>query len=231
MRTGRQRVIVWGAGGHGKVVVDALLAADTCDLIGIVDDDHTKTGAKILGVPVLDFSGGLTEFANRATFDGIIVAIGDNYTRGEKFHEILELGMTPLTVVHPTAHISTFAKIGRGAMVLAHATINPGTILEDNVCVNTSASVDHDNRLEHSCHILPNATLAGGVRIGEYAYVGSGAVVIPNLTVHKFSYLGAGAVAIKDVPEGVVSAGNPAAQIRLQDQRPTQRRTQCLSKR
>lgn len=231
MGTERQRVVVWGAGGHGKVVVDALLAADSCDVIGIVDDDERKTGTKVLGVPVLDFSGGLTEFVSRTRFDGMVVAIGDNYVRSEKFQEILELGLTPVTVIHPTAHVSPFAKIGRGVMVLAHATINPGTVLEDNVCVNTSASVDHDNHLEYSCHILPNATLAGGVRIGEYAYVGSGAVVIPNLTVHKFSYLGAGAVAIKDVPEGVVSAGNPAAQIRLQEQRPTQRRTQCLSKR
>lgn len=230
MRTGRQRVVVWGAGGHGKVVVDALLAADAYDVIGIVDDDKRKTGTKILGVPVVDFSGGLVEFA-RANFDGMVIAIGDNYIRSEKFQELLELGVTPVTVVHPTAHISPFAKIGQGVMVLAHATINPGTVLEDNVCVNTSASVDHDNHLAYSCHILPNATLAGTVRIGEYAYVGSGAVVIPNLTVHKFSYLGAGAVAIKDVPEGVVSAGNPAAQIRLQEQRPTQRRTQCLSKR
>lgn len=232
MRTGRQRVIVWGAGGHGKVVVDALLAADLCDVAGIIDDDPRKRGAKILGVPVLDFSGGLAEFANKADFDGIVVAIGDNYIRSEKFQEALELGITQVTVVHPGAHVSRFAKLGQGVMVLAGAVINPGAVVEDNVCVNTSASVDHDNCLEYSCHILPNATLAGTVRVGEYSYIGSGAVVIPNLTIHKYSYLGAGAVAIKDVPEGVVSAGNPAVQIRLQERRPAQyTRTRCLSKR
>lgn len=232
MRTGRQRVIVWGAGGHGKVVVDALLTADACDVIGIVDDDARKTGARVLGVPVLDFSGGLVELARRTDFDGIVVGIGDNYIRSEKYQEILDFGLTTITVVHPAAHVSRFAKLGQGVVVLAGAVINPGTVVEDNVSVNTSASVDHDNYLEYSCHILPNATLAGTVRVGECAYVGSGAVVIPNVTVHKYSYLGAGAVAIKDVPEGVVSAGNPATQIRLQEKRPDERRrTQCLSKR
>jgi len=232
MQTGRQRVVVWGAGGHGKVVVDALLAAAEYDVIGIVDDDPGKTGAMILGVRVLDFSDGLAELVRRTEFDCMIVGIGDNYIRAEKFQEFLDLGVKPVTVVHPAAHVSRFAKLGQGVVVMAGAVINPGTVVEDNAVVNTSASVDHDNRLEYSCHVLPNVTLAGGVRIGEYAYVGSGAVVIPNVTVHKYSYLGAGAVAIKDVPEGVVSAGNPAAQIRLQEKRPNQQKwTQCLSKR
>lgn len=245
MRTGRQRVVVWGAGGHGKVVVDALLAADSCDVIGIVDDDERKTGASILGIPVLEFSAGLSDLSRRLSFDGMVVGIGDNYIRAEKYQQLAELGITPITVVHPAATVSPFAKLGRGVVVMAGAVINPGSLVEDNACVNTSASVDHDNHLEFSCHILPNATLAGTVRIGEYAYVGSGAVVIPNVTVHKFSYLGAGAVAIKDVPEGIVSAGNPASQIRLQETRPRhasrtdQSRTQqpvteqppCLSKR
>lgn len=217
----RQRVIVWGAGGHGKVVVDALLAADLCNVIGIVDDDGAKTGASILGIPVLDFSGGLRALTRRLSFDAMVVGIGDNYIRAEKFQQLTELGIAPITVVHPAATVSPFAKLGRGVVVMAGAVINPGTVVNDNVCVNTSASVDHDNHLEFSCHILPNATLAGTVRIGEYAYVGSGAVVIPNVTIHKFSYLGAGAVALKDVPEGVVSAGNPAAQIRLQEKRPS----------
>lgn len=224
------------------MVVDALLAMDSYDVAGVIDDDEAKAGTTILGVPVLDFSGGLSEFAGRAHFDRIVVGIGDNYIRGQKFQEILELGIKPATVVHPAAHVSRFAKLGDGVVVMAGAVINPGTVVDDNVCVNTSASVDHDNRLEYACHVLPNATLAGTVRIGEYAYVGAGAVVIPNLTVHKYSYLGAGAVAIKDVPEGSIYAGNPAVLIRVQEKRPNQHRSsqqrpdqqrsaQCLSKR
>jgi UDP-perosamine 4-acetyltransferase len=231
MRNGKQRVIVWGAGGHGKVIVDALLAGGCFEVVGIVDDDESKTGMTILGVRVLDFSGGLGELANHTGFDAVAIGIGDNYVRSEKLHEVRELGFESVNVVHPTAHLSRFVELGRGVTILAGATINPGTVIEDNVCVNTAASIDHDNHLGNSCHIFPHATLAGGVRVEEYAYVGSGAVIVPNVTVRKFSYAGAGAVVLKDVPEGVVVGGNPAVEIRLQSKRPDRERwTQCLSK-
>lgn len=233
-RNGKRRVIVWGAGGHGKVIVDALLAADCCVVVGIVDDDATKTGATMLGIRVLDFSGGLTKLANKIHFDAVAIGIGDNYVRSEKFLEIRALSLAPINVIHPAAHISRFVELGQGVTILAGATVNPGTVIEDNVCVNTSASVDHDNHLCHSCHIFPNATLAGGVHVGEHSYVGSGAVIVPNVTIGKHSYVGAGAVVLKDVPESITVAGNPAAEIQSQrpnHERPNQRQwTQCLSK-
>jgi len=213
------------------VTVDALLAGDTYEVVGVADDDERKAGTTILGLRVLDSSGGLAELASRIDFDAVAVAIGDNYIRGQKFQEMRELGFEAVNVIHPTAHISRFVELGRGVTILAGATINPGTVIEDNACVNTSASVDHDNRLRNSCHVFPNATLAGSVHVGEYACIGSGAVVVPNMTIHSHSYVGAGAVVLKDVPEGVVVAGNPAAEIRLQPKRPNQqRRTACLSK-
>jgi acetyltransferase-like isoleucine patch superfamily enzyme len=99
------------------------------------------------------------------------------------------------------------------------AVINPGTSLADNVCVNTSASVDHDNTLERSSHIFPNATLAGGVTVGECSQIGSGAVVNPNLRIGRHSYVGAGAVVTRDVAEGVVVVGVPAREIKKQTRR------------
>jgi sugar O-acyltransferase (sialic acid O-acetyltransferase NeuD family) len=214
------RVIVWGAGGHGKVVVDALLASNSWNVIGIVDDDIRKIGKEIFGVPVINFTGGISALANRLDFDGVTIAIGDNYVRHRKFEEIRRLGIRAINVIHPSAHISRFVELGQGVTILAGATVNPGTTIADNVCVNTAASVDHDNHLERSCHILPNSTLTGGIRVGEFAYLGSGAVVTPNLTIHRYSYVGAGAVVLRDVPEGVIVSGVPAEPIGVQPKRP-----------
>jgi UDP-perosamine 4-acetyltransferase len=215
-----RRVLVWGAGGHGKVVVDALLAAAGWEVLGVLDDDASKTGQTVLSVPVLDSSGDLAALFDRLRAGGVAVAIGDNYARDAKFRALRALGLKPVNVIHPTAHLSRFVEMGEGVTILAGATINPGTVLGDNVCVNTSASVDHDNHLERSCHVFPNATLAGTVRVGAFAYIGSGAVVTPNLTVHQHSYVAAGAVVIKDVPEGVIVGGVPAAEIGRQPKRP-----------
>jgi len=202
------------------VIVDALLASESCDVVGILDDDPAKAGTRLLGIAVLHSPGGLRSLLNILDFDGVAIGIGDNYVRDKKFRESGLCGLAPMNVIHPNAHLSRFVELGVGVTILAGAVINPGTVIEDNVCVNTSASVDHDNHLERGCHVFPNATLTGGVRVGQFAYVGSGAVVAPNLIIHKYSQVGAGAIVLKDVPEGVVVAGSPATEIGKQPKRP-----------
>lgn len=218
MQHRRQKLILWGAGGHGKSVADALLTRNDCDLVGIIDDDPSKLGKSLLGIQIR-FSN-LREITGTVDCDGIAIAIGDNYTRYQKLMDVKKSGFKTVNVIHPSAHISRFVELGEGVTILAGATVNAGTVIEDGTCVNTSASVDHDNHLERCCHILPNATLAGTVRVGAFAYVGSGAVVVPNLTVEKYSYVGAGAVVIRDVPEGAIVGGVPARLIGRQLRRP-----------
>ena len=218
---GNKRVLVWGAGGHGKVTVDALMAGGEWDVLGILDEDEKKRGSDVLGVKVFSLEGGVTEAAKRLDCGSVAIAIGDNYARFEKFQQVRRAGLRAVNVVHPSAHVSRFVKMGEGVTILAGATINPGTTIEDNVCVNTSASVDHDNYLEKSCHIFPNATLTGGVRIKEFAYVGSGAVIAPNLTVEKYSCVGAGAIVLANVAEGAVVFGVPAKVRGEQKKRPS----------
>ena len=189
-------------------------------MAGILDEDEKKCGTEVLGVKVFSLEGGVADARGDWIAGGWRSRIGDNYIRFEKFQQVRRAGLTTVNVVHPSAHVSRFVKMGEGVTILAGATINPGTTIEDNVCVNTSASVDHDNYLERSCHIFPNATLTGGVRIREFAYVGSGAVIAPNLTVEKYSYVGAGAVVLANVPEGTVVFGAPAIVHGEQKKRP-----------
>lgn len=204
------------------MIVDALLASESCIVVGILDDDKTKAGTNVLGVPVSYSSGSLQTLRQTLNFDRVAIGIGDNYIRNDKFQQVKACGLEPMNVIHPSAHISRFVELGIGVTILAGAVINPGTVIEDNVCVNTAASIDHDNYLEASCHIFPNATLTGGVRVGRFAYLGSGAVVAPNLVVNQFSQVGAGAVVLKDVAEGTLVAGVPAIEIGKQPKRPEQ---------
>ena len=216
------RVFVVGGGGHGKVVIDALLSAGDCEIAGVIDDDEEKLGQQVLGVPVVGSCAQLFSLAARYRVDGTVLAIGENYIREQLFRRIKGAGLAVLRVIHPSACISRFAVLGEGVVLLAGSVINPGAVVGDNVCVNTCASIDHDCQLEYSCHVFPNATLAGGVHVGEYSYIGAGAVVIPNRKIGRFAYVGAGAVVIDDVSDGVKVAGVPAHKICGQSEQPLQ---------
>jgi sugar O-acyltransferase (sialic acid O-acetyltransferase NeuD family) len=213
------RVAVLGAGGHGKVVLDALIEECRRDVVAILDDDPARSGGELLGISIVGGSVNLAGLARRFRFTEVVVAIGDNYVRERKSREVCRAGLELATVVHPSARVSRFAKIGHGVVILAGAVVNPGTEIADYACVNTSASIDHDNQLGTACHVFPNATLAGGVRVGHFAYIGSGAVINPNRSVGDYSYVGAGAVVTEDVAEGWIVAGVPAKQIGTQTKR------------
>lgn len=217
----RLRVAVLGAGGHGRVILDAILEAGTHTLVGVIDDDADKAGKELFGFPILGTGADLPALARKHGIEGVALGIGDNYIRDLKFADVLKAGLRPVRVIHPSARLSRFVKLGEGIVIMAGAVVNPGTVIEDNACVNTCAAVDHDNLLERCCHVFPNATLTGGVRVGEFTNIGSGAVVNPYLKIGKYSYVGAGAVVVRDVEEGVIVAGVPAQVIKNQEKRPS----------
>ena len=218
-RIPNRRVFVLGAGGHGKVVIDALFSVGDFEIVGVIDDDEKRIGQQVLGVPVVGPTFELPSLARKYGVDGTALGIGNNYVREQKFRQVKEAGLAVLSVIHSSACISRFTVLGEGVVALAGSVINPGSVLGDIVCVNTCASVDHDSQLGYSCQIYPHAALAGDVNIGEFSYVGTGAVVVPNCKVGRFAYVGAGAVVIKDVADGVKVVGVPAHEIGVQPER------------
>src|ERR1700723_4089144 len=100
---GNKKVLVWGAGGHGKVTVDALLASGEWEVAGILDEDEKKSGTEVLGVKVFSLEGGVAEAARRLDCGRVAVAIGDNYARFEKFHQLGRPGLTAGNVVARSA--------------------------------------------------------------------------------------------------------------------------------
>ncbi len=201
-----KRVFLVGAGGHGRVVLDAMLKCGIAPArIRIRDDNPALKGKSLLGhaiqVPAIPAK------EKGANFH---VAIGNAAIR-EKTQTALErLGLAALTVCHPTAAISSFAAIGRGSLVAATAVVGPSATLGDGVIVNHGAVIDHDCIVGAFSHISPNAALGGGAKIGKRAMIGAGAVVLPMITIGDDAVVGAGSVVISDVAEGAVVAGVPA---------------------
>ena len=201
------KVFLFGASGHAKVVVDIVeRAGGTVTLI--VDDDPARIGQRLLGHSVI---GGRTELLERRGSAGLaIVAIGVNAARLSVAEWLAANGFAFASAIHPSAQVAREVRIGAGSVVMATAAINSDTSIGMHGIVNTGASVDHDCVLGDGVHVAPGARLCGGVRVGKGALVGAGAVVVPGRRIGVDAIIAAGAVVLADVPDGRAVAGNPA---------------------
>jgi sugar O-acyltransferase (sialic acid O-acetyltransferase NeuD family) len=209
-----KRILILGAGGHAQVVADAMHCARsvgyTGNPIGYLDDRPELRGKIFNGLPVL---GGIGDLSN-VDYDELFVAIGHNLTRQKVFDRMRRRGAHFTTVIHPSAIIARDVIIGSGTVICAGVVVNTGAEIGSNVILNTSCSVGHHDRVSAHAHVAPGSRLAGEVLVGEGAFVGIGAVVIPQCRIGDWSIVGAGAAVITDVPERWVVGGVPAKPIR-----------------
>lgn len=203
-------VIVLGAGGHAKVLVEALLRASAV-ISGIVDPDPALSGTQVLGVPVLggdDIVAGFSP-AEIQLVNGL-GSIGLTTKRQKVFERFKELGYTFATVVHPSAIIASDVVLSEGAQIMAGAVIQPCCLVGVNSIINTHASVDHDCVVGAHVHVAPGVTLSGGVTVGKNSHIGTGATVIQQISIGSHSLVAAGAVVTHDVKDNSVVKGIPA---------------------
>ena len=202
-------VIIIGAGGHGKVVLDVLLSEGAYRPVGFVDNNPSLLDSYACGLPVLGPVNALPRL-KRQKIRHAIIAIGDNRQRLAQRQFVDGDGLHLVSAVHPTAYVSPRATLGRGVVVAPGAKVIVEANVRDLAIVNTGAIVDHECDVGEASHVCPGAVLAGRVRIGRGAFIGVGAQVIQCLTVGDFAVVGAGAAVIQDVPAGATAVGVPA---------------------
>lgn len=203
-------VIILGAGGHAKVLIEALLASSAV-IAGVVDPDLTLLGTTIHGVPVLGGDDVVNEFPpSEVQLVNGLGSVGLPVKRQQIFERFKGMDYNFATVVHPSAVVASDAELAEGAQVMAGAVIQPGCSIGINSIINTRASVDHDCSIGDHVHIAPGVTLSGGVTVGQTGHIGTGATVIQGIHVGAGSVIGAGALVLKDVPPSVTVVGVPA---------------------
>lgn len=203
-------VIILGAGGHAKVLVEVLLKSGKV-IAGIVDPDLTLVGTNILGVPVL----GCDEVVNGySTTDFHLVnglgSVSVPLKRQQLFDRFKALGYVFATVIHPSAIIASDAVLSEGTQIMAGTVIQPGCRIGINSILNTRASVDHDCIIGDHVHVAPGVTLSGGVSVGSRSHIGTGATVIQGISIGIGCLIAAGSVVTKDVCDGAKVRGVPA---------------------
>jgi UDP-N-acetylbacillosamine N-acetyltransferase len=208
MQTGK--IVVWGAGGHARVVADCVRSAREFEIVGFLDDVNPgRRGEPFCGASIL---GGTDVLAGllSAGVQHALVAFGDCAARLVAASRLAALGFEFPAVLHPSAVRAADVIVGGGSVALSGAIMNPGATVGAHVIVNTAASIDHDCRIEDGVHICPGVRLAGGVQIGRGAWIGIGSVVIDGLSIGAESIIGAGSVVVTDIPPRAIAFGAPA---------------------
>lgn len=195
------RLVIVGAGGHGKVIADIAVQNGYQD-ISFVDDNAV---GECMGFPIIGKSCDLKSLNDGKT--DFVIAVGDNATR-KKMAESHDVNW--VTLIHPSAQIGANVSIEHGTVVMAGAVVNACASIGQHCIINTCSVVEHDNVLDDYVHISPNASLGGTVHIGECTHIGIGATVINNINICSNCRIGAGAVVVKDITESSTYIGIPA---------------------
>ena len=199
--------VLYGAGGHGKVIWEAALQSGRP--IDYFVDDNPRT-TSVCGIPVIT-SEKLRELGPVEW----LVAIGANQGRASVYERLLKCG-EPMLIRHPASVIASRSAIELGTVVMAGVVVQTDAVIGRNVILNTSCSVDHDCIIGDHVHICPGVRLAGTVKVGAGTMLGTGASVIPGITIGANCLIAAGSVVVRDVPGNSLVMGNPARVIRTQ---------------
>jgi sugar O-acyltransferase (sialic acid O-acetyltransferase NeuD family) len=195
---------IYGAGGHGKVVLDAMQSASR-DCAGFVDDKQASTwmGLSIIKASALNLNAEVR----------LHLAVGSCKAREDIAGRLINAQY--FNVYHPTAVVAKSAQIGLGTFLAAQSIVAPDAKIGSHCIVNHAAVVDHDCVIGDFTHIGPQSSLGGGVSVGKCVLIGAGAVVLPSVTIADYAVVGAGAVVIQNVAVGAIVAGNPAKLIKV----------------
>lgn len=201
-----RKVVIIGAGGHGKVIAD-IIEKNGDIVYGFLDDLKPEGTIVISNYKIIGEIEKCIKLQNEIKDIYFIIAIGDNYIR-KNIYEKYKLNY--YTAIHPRAIIGIDVNIGEGTVVMANSCINSNTKIGKNCIINTGAIVEHDNKICNYVHLSPNTTLCGNVNIGNYTHIGAGAIIKNNISICENCIIGAGATVVKNIYEEGIYIGIPA---------------------
>lgn len=210
-----RRILILGAGGHGRVILDILLQTGCHDVAGFLDNNPDIHGRRVDGIPVLGSIHELPLLADQFSIDGVIIAIGDNGVRRGLARQIEATGLDLINAIHPSAALARNATLGRNVVVAAGVVVCAHCQIGDSVILNTGCIIDHQTMIGEGSHICPGVRIAGRVKVEPGVFIGIGATVVPKITLGCEAIVGAGAVVIEDVPSLATVVGVPARSIKL----------------
>ncbi|MFC1521627.1 hypothetical protein ACFL6Y_04380 [Elusimicrobiota bacterium] len=210
-----KKLIIIGGVGNGTVaastVEDINASGKQWEIIGFLNDFETEP---INGIPVLgkiDHATAQRLLQDKSVY--FLFALISTKYNFNFLHRLKDLRIPTerfATIIHPTAAVSRFAKVGNGVCIQPFVSVGPNVVIGDHVQIFAQSLIGHNSMLGDYSYVANNACIGAHVHLEEGAYLGTNCTLLENITLGKWSLVGIGAVVLKDVPPYAKAAGNPA---------------------
>jgi sugar O-acyltransferase (sialic acid O-acetyltransferase NeuD family) len=197
-----------GGGGHCKSVIDVAESAGY-NILGILDMPE-DIGKAVLDYKVIGTDDDIPQYANKAEFVITVGFIKNPATRMRLFDKVREAGGKLATIVASTAHVSQYASLGEGTVVMHQAVVNAGARIGENCIINTFCNIEHDAVIGDQCHISTGAMVNGDCKVGKICFIGSQSVLANGINICDDVIVGAGSLVRKNILKSGIYSGNPA---------------------
>jgi acetyltransferase-like isoleucine patch superfamily enzyme len=210
-----KNVVIIGGGNQAHYVIDIIERAGQYNIVGIIDSIH-EVGSDRFGYKILGRQENIVELINQHQIYGGIIAIGDNYARGNVYLQISSLvpNFEFINAIHPSVIIGNNVKIGKGVTAMAGVIFNPKSIIGDFTFFATGAQVEHDCVISDFASISAGSVTGGYVTLGKYSALTLGVTVLDRIEIGENTVVGAGSLVLKSLPSNVLVYGNPAKVIK-----------------
>ncbi|OZV69974.1 NeuD/PglB/VioB family sugar acetyltransferase [Winogradskyella aurantia] len=210
-----KKVIIYGASGHSKMIIDIIHKTKAYEIVGFMDS-YKADGKRIYGYDIIGDLDNLIDLIKSYDIYGVIIGIGDNYTR-KMAHEAIseiapELNFVP--IIHPSAIIADDVEVTQGTVVMAGAIINAGAKIGNFCIINTKASLGHDSEMSDYSSLASGATVGGNVSIGTCSAICLSASIINNVAIGGHTVIGSGALVISSIGDFKQAIGVPINSIK-----------------
>ncbi len=203
-----KNLILIGGGGHCKSVIDVAESAGY-NILGVLDMPE-EVGKSVLDYKVIGTDDDIPQYADKTEFIITVGFIKNPAIRVRIYNKVKEAGGKLATIVASTAHVSRYATLGEGTVVMHQAVVNAGAQVGANCIINTFCNIEHDVVIGDQCHISTGTMVNGDCKVGERVFIGSQSVLANGITVGEDIIVGAGSVVRKSISEKGIYAGNPA---------------------
>lgn len=205
-----KNILIYGASGHAKMIIDSIEKQNNYNIKGFVDS-YKPLHLSIYNYKIIGNLDTLPELIKTHNIEGIVIAVGDNYARQMAYKNIINIApqLQFVSIIHPTAVIAKDVKIEEGTAVMANAVVNASAKVGKVCILNTASTLGHDSEMADFSSLASGVHIGGNVQIGFCSAISLSATIIQNISIGDYTVVGAASLVLKPIGNYKLAFGSP----------------------